>query len=90
VEDLAIEDFPLEPSEVRPFVDDRRRDGARRRSHTQRDVGDLTIGIGSLGLNETPGRQPANHGQGDRLGRRERDSERRGRADSVSNKQVLS
>lgn len=85
VEDLTagIEDFPLELS-------DRRGDGVRRRTYSQRDVVDLTTGIGGLGLNETPGRQPANHGQRDRPDRRERESEKRGRADSVSNRQVLS
>lgn len=77
-----------ELSETR--LDDRRGDGARRRTYSQRDVVDLTTGIGGLGLNETPGRQPANHGQRDRPDRRERESERRGRADSVSNRQVLS
>jgi hypothetical protein len=90
VEDLTagIEDFPLELSEAR--LDDRRGDGVRRRIYSQRDVVDLTTGIGGLGLNETPGRQPANHGQRDRPDRRERESEKRGRADSVSNRQVLS
>jgi hypothetical protein len=85
VEDLTgIEGFPLESSGTRArAIDDRQMDGSRGRNqrYYPEDVDDLTIGMDNVGLNERPTR-PANHGQRDRAGRRERETDRRRHADS--------
>jgi hypothetical protein len=89
VEDLTgIEGFPLESSGTRArAIDDRQMDGSRGRNprYYPGDMDDLTIGMDNVGLNDQTPTRSANHGQRDRASRRERETDRRRHADSVSN-----